>query len=72
MTDKKKNKYFYYGTVKVFDRIVASKWFGETYAVSKKEARSNLEYQFKKQTGRSANSKVNLPGTVELMEEGQL
>lgn len=65
----KKHKYCYCGTVKVFDRIVASKWFGETYAVSKKEARSNLEYQFKKQTGRTANSKVSLPGKVEVMEE---
>lgn len=66
---RKKNKYVYYGTVKVFDRIVSTTWFGETYAVSKKEARSNLEYQFKKQTGRTANSKVSLPGKVEIMEE---
>lgn len=58
--------YTYYGTVMEFDHIVAERWYGETIASSKAKARSNLAYQFKQQTNRTANTVIKLPG--ELLE----
>lgn len=54
-------KYEYSGHVLEFDRVIAYNWNAVTWAVSAKKARSNLCYQFKKQTKRSANSNIALP-----------
>jgi len=56
------NFYSYNGPVMEFDRCVADRWSGRTYAVSEKKARSNLAYQFKKQYNRAKSCKVTLPG----------
>lgn len=56
--------YSYDGPVLEFDRIVANHWRGQTYAVSEAKARTNLVYQFKKETGRVPRSKITLPGKV--------
>ena len=61
-------KYTYEGPVTAFGRCIANNWYGSTYAVSEEKARANLEYQFKKQTGKSPNSKVELAGKVTLSE----
>lgn len=61
-------QYTYDGPVAAFGRCIEHNWHGSTYAVSEKKARANLEYQYKKQTGRSPNSKVELPGKITLVE----
>ena len=58
------NHYIYDGPVKVFETCVTSHWHGETMAVSEEKARSNLAYQYKKSHGRSATSKITLPGKI--------
>lgn len=54
------HRYKYIGPVLEFDRLICPKWEGETVAVSKKKALSNLAYQFKKDTKRVASSKIGL------------
>lgn len=63
-----KNKYIYEGPVMIFDTILTDYWAGETYAVSEKKALSNLAYQFCKQTGRTPNNKITLPGDLDCCE----
>lgn len=62
------NLYTYEGPVMVFDTCVTNRWVGSTYAPSEKKARSNLEYQFKKQHNKVPNTKVSLPGKIEMIE----
>lgn len=57
-------KYSYNGPVKEFDKVIATSWSSTTSASSEKKARSNLEYQFKKQFGKAPNSKITLPGSI--------
>lgn len=56
--------YSYDGPVLEFDKIIANKWKGQTCAVSESKARTNLAYQFKKETGRVPRTKITLPGKV--------
>lgn len=56
--------YSYDGVVLEFDKIVANHWKGQTYAVSEAKARSNLVFQFKKETGRVPRTKITLPGKI--------
>lgn len=56
--------YSYDGPVLEFDRIVANHWKGQTYAVSEAKARTNLAFQFKRDTGRVPRSKITLPGKI--------
>lgn len=58
--------YSYNGPVCEVNRIVASSWKGQTYATSEAKARTNLAYQFKKDTGRVPRSKITLPGKIVL------
>ena len=57
-------KYIYEGPGTEFGRIIDNCWHGETMAVSEEKARSNLAYQYKKSHGRSATSKITLPGKI--------
>lgn len=59
-------RYFYDGPVKEFETCICFRWTGSTIASSENKARSNLIYQFKKQTGRSPSSKISLPGKIEM------
>lgn len=56
--------YFYDGPVLEFDRIIAEHWSASTRAETEKKARNNLAYQFKKQYGREARSKISVPGKL--------
>lgn len=56
--------YSYDGPVLEFNRIVASRWYGETYAVSEAKARTNLAFRYKKETGRVPQTKITLPGKI--------
>lgn len=60
--------YSYDGPIKVFDQIVTSQWKGSTIAPTEKKARSNLAFQYKKESGRSRTSKVSLPGKLVVIE----
>ena len=57
-----KNLYSYRGGVFHYDNLVASKWFGQTWAVSEKQASSNLAFQFKKNAGYAGFCLVRLAG----------
>lgn len=57
-------KYDYDGPVMMFDKCVAYRWVATTYAPSESKARSNMVYQYKKQCGLAANTKVILPGKI--------
>jgi hypothetical protein len=57
-------KFIYEGPVKEFSKVIANNWSGSTYAPSEKKARSNLEYQFKKEYGREKTAKISLPGKI--------
>ena len=61
------HKYTYDGPVMEFDRLLADHWKGETMAPSEKKARSNLVYQYKKQTNRITGTKVKLPGKIKMV-----
>lgn len=56
--------YYYNGPVTEFGKCIEHRWTGETYAPSEKKAKSNLIFQFKKQTNRAASTKIDLPGKV--------
>lgn len=58
------HEYYYEGPVVVFGRVVADNWFGSTRAKSIKKAKSNLIFQFKKQSNREVSTKVELTGEV--------
>ena len=60
-------KYMYDGPVLVFDTLVADHWKGETMGPNARKARSNLSYQFKKQSNRMPGVKVTLPGEVKMV-----
>lgn len=62
------NQYSYDGPVKEFDTCIANRWIGTTYAPSESKARSNLTYQFKKQYGRTANTRISLPGKIVMVQ----
>ena len=56
--------YSYDGPVLEFDKIVTNHWMGQTYAASEAKARSNLAFQFKRETGRVPRTKITLPGKI--------
>lgn len=60
------NRYLYEGPVMEFNRCIDNHWVGETYAVTKTKARSNLVYQYKKEYGKVPATKISLPGEIKL------
>lgn len=58
------NQYMYDGPVMEFNTCIMNRWQGSTYAESKKKAKSNLAYQFKKKTNRISSTRITLPGKV--------
>lgn len=58
-------KYEFKGAViDAYARVICAYWCGSTYAVSEAKAKSNLCFQFKRNAGLSAASRVRLDGTV--------
>lgn len=57
-------QYLYDGPVVIFGMCVANSWKATTYAVSESKARSNLTYQYKKQSKKTPSAKVTLPGKI--------
>lgn len=56
--------YSYNGPVMEFDRCIADRWCGQTYATSEAKARSNLAFQFKRDNGRVPRTNITLPGKI--------
>lgn len=56
--------YSYNGPVLEFGRCIVNRWQGQTYATSESKARSNLVFQFKRETGRLPRTKITLPGKI--------
>lgn len=53
-------KYEYKGPVMRYGRVIKEQWIGETTALSKEKAMSNLTYRFKKQNNLIQATKVTL------------
>ena len=62
------HKYVYEGPVMQFNTLLTDRWKGETMAPSENKARSNLTYQFKKNSNRIAGTKITLPGKIKMVE----
>lgn len=62
-------RYSYEGPVMSFTTCVANKWSGTTYAQSVEKAYGNLIYQYKQKNGKTANSKITLPGKLIISED---
>lgn len=62
-------RYRYSGSVEQFRKCICNRWTGETVAATEKRAKSNLAYQFKKETGRLGTTNISLPGKLEEIEE---
>ena len=58
-----KKLFSYTGAVKKFNVVVANNWHGTTYAVSAKQAKANLAYQYKRVNGLIPATKVEICGT---------
>lgn len=64
MHEKDTHYYEYVGPVCEFDKCIVQIWKGNTRAVTEAKARSNLIFQFKMKHGRTANTKITLPGII--------
>lgn len=60
--------YFYEGPVTQFNKVINEKWSRYTKAVSPQKAIANLQFQYKMKNGLVAGSKIELPGTLTLMD----
>lgn len=61
-------KYTYDGPVERFGKCIAHRWTASTYAPSAKKARSNLEFQFKRDNNMIPSTKISLPGKITMVE----
>lgn len=64
----KLHRFRYDGPVMEFDTCINYHWTGETLALSEEKARSNLIFQYKRQNGKTINSKIILPGKIVAMD----
>lgn len=62
------NCYLYDGPVMEFQKVIARNWKSYTYAASEQKARCNLAYQFKKANNRIPDSRITLPGKIEVVQ----
>lgn len=69
MENKKMFIYEYAGPVYIFESMVLPFVIYRTKAVSLPKAKNNIMFNIKKQLGRTANSRINLPGTFKLIME---
>ena len=64
-----KKRYVYEGPVTIFNKCVTNRWKASTYAESAEKARSNLSYRYKQMNNLTANSRVELPGKLVMVDE---
>lgn len=60
-------KYEFDGSVMLFDTCVVPRWTAETMAESEAKARSNFEYQYKKQNNLAPGARITLVGTIRII-----
>lgn len=60
-------KYVYEGPVMEFEKLLTEMWRAETLAPTERKAMSNLQYQFKKKNNKMPNSKIALPGKLQMI-----
>lgn len=68
MSQIERKRYAYNGPVFEFDKCVASNWSAETCAVSERQARSNLAFQYKRDHSRAKNAKITITGKLVVVE----
>lgn len=61
-------RYIYDGPVMIFGVCVRQRWKGETVAATPAKAKSNLAYQYKRETRRAPDALVKLTGAVRTEE----
>lgn len=61
-------RYCYNGPVMLFNKCIADIYIASTMAPSKKKARSNLEYRYKKDHDLNPNAKITFPGDLDEFE----
>lgn len=59
---KEKRLFRYTGAVLLYGKPVSDRWDAETYAVSEKQAASNLEFRYKRNFGYTSTASVKLAG----------
>ena len=62
------HRYAYNGPVFIFENCAARRWKAETMAVSKEKALINFKHQYKQGHKLEVNSKINLPGKIEIID----
>ncbi len=62
-----KQKFEFTGGIWLFEREVARNWTATTYAVSEKQALSNLAFQAKKKMGLISTARVTLKGKISIV-----
>ena len=72
MIEKESHVYSYNGPVFYFEQCIMSQWHGETTAVSERQARNNLTYQFKRKYNYGADSAIRLPGKIKVCTKGDI
>ena len=68
MSQPEVKRYSYKGPVCEFGRCIAPVWTAETSATSKRKAKSNLAYRFKRENNKIATAKITLPGEIVVVE----
>lgn len=69
--DKVKRKFVFSGAVyDSYNRLIAPRWHGTTWAVSYKKAISQLKHQFRMQLGYGPKNKLQFEGTIKEMQNG--
>lgn len=51
-----------------FGKLLDLNWSAQTFAPSEKKARSNIMYQYKRETGMGAFFPIRLEGKIEVVE----
>lgn len=67
-TETRGFRYSYDGPVLEFGKVIATNWKSTTTAPSERKARCNFAYQFKTQTNRTSNTKIELPGEIRCLK----
>lgn len=66
-----KKEYEYSGPVKSFDKCIDQYWTATTWAESKKKARSNLTYRYKRDHDMIPSTNITLPGKLIDITKGE-
>ena len=61
---KEKRCYYFEGDILYFDQVVARNYKAVTYAVSEKQALSNIAAQFKRTYGYDYSTKISASGDI--------